>query len=200
MRGSVKINLFERFMILTEDEPYILFVHVPKTGGTTLQRWLSSEDLNNKKRVNFNFFDYSTFEEIQKITERYLDISKHFKFSIVRNPYDRAYSIYEQRGRDYSFEDFFKKEIHELPNILWGDTMTSYLKGGMEVAFKYEKYPEMISFLKNKFGLKGEPDIQSTPTDFKFAKIYEKNKHWVPIINEIYADDFRNFDYKMLSW
>jgi len=92
------------------------------------------------------------------------------------------------------------------------DTMTNYIKGGHFEAFKYEEYPQVVQHFKDKFGIKGEPEIENRNNsvntnepvyplkELKYLKIYENNRKLGSIVNELYAEDFKNFDYKMLPW
>ena len=186
-------------MFLSFEKPYILFIHVSKTGGTSLYEWLK-----NYKVVDY-LNDHVSYRDAEIILNRYINLNEYYKFSIVRNPYDRAYSAFvhdKKRGYSGTFEDCLKFRKNRT---------ATFLTEGIDEIFKYERYNEMVEKIKNKFGFEGEPIIFDNNTvntdydvyplqDFKYVKIYEKNKHLVPLINKIYADDFRNFDYKMLCW
>jgi hypothetical protein len=67
----------------------VLFVHVPKTGGTSISKFLIDRNLDNWVRVCPVRHDpYFILEENNNIDN--LD----FTFSTVRNPYTRMYSYY----------------------------------------------------------------------------------------------------------
>lgn len=196
-------------MIVTFRDPCIVFVHIPSTGGTALEKWFENNmDCPNKYKDRET--EHLSIEQIKIITSRRTSIKNHYKFSVIRNPYDRAFSIYKHIQRDGfegEFEHFMKKR--EFFPFFITDTMTNYLKGEiLDDVFKYEMYPEIIQCLKDKFHFKNDPKILNINhqypvypiEEFKYAKLYEQNRHWVPIVNEIYADDFRNFDYQMLPW
>lgn len=109
----------------------IVFVHIPKTAGQSitleLDRTLDLKSRNSKdllmgKNANGHpgpaHLDHCTYLEILNysgISEK--DISKFFKFSFVRDPLDRAFSIYKFWGSE---EDSFTKFVNkELLGRLW---------------------------------------------------------------------------------
>lgn len=93
-------------MIIEEKEyKKILFVHIPKTGGTSIKSYLNTNQLDTWKRTNPVGHDpYFQLEELNTITDN------TFKFAVVRNPYTRTYSYYKhfnlQNDLDFSFKEF----------------------------------------------------------------------------------------------
>lgn len=95
--------------MLLEDKR-ILFIHVPKTGGTTIGNIIhpnkiplvvSSDSLGRKysdilKGSRFHFSEHETFDYYkQHISDMGLSISDFFVFAFVRNPYSRLYSTWK---------------------------------------------------------------------------------------------------------
>ena len=83
----------------------IIFVHIPKTGGTTVENYLELMKgingygvIKNTAFQHFNWKDYLTLlgEDI------YLN---YFKFSIVRNPISRLLSEYYWTPLDFGYKN-----------------------------------------------------------------------------------------------
>lgn len=78
-------------------EPKFVFVHIPKTAGSSIQKWLHLSRFPDIKfptdwdgKVLWNF--HTTAKEYkQKLGATY---NNYYKFAFVRNPWDRMYSIY----------------------------------------------------------------------------------------------------------
>ncbi len=95
----------------------LIFIHIPKTAGTSLQELLFNKKIFNAHRKSLKI--------IKKIG-RYND---YYKFAIVRNPFDRLVSIYHYYilGGNGSYKDWkigktlskmgFKKFILNLNNL-----------------------------------------------------------------------------------
>jgi len=79
-------------MLVTICDPKILYVHIPKTGGSSFEKWIE-KSLSTPSRWQHKNIDHLYFDEIQVLTKRRFDIEKHYKFTISRNPYDRFYSM-----------------------------------------------------------------------------------------------------------
>lgn len=64
-----------------------IFIHIQRTGGTSIERWLQGEDqwniCHNVKHITTKFAKYRQYPE-------YYD--DYFKFTFVRNPYERVLS------------------------------------------------------------------------------------------------------------
>ena len=104
----------------------VLFIHIPKTGGSTISARLGPELFNTTLRdFNNNFEEYLTYEgqwvqhysyaDHQKIIS---NIESFLTFAFVRNPYDRIVSEYlyvKNNGctckepQTFSFEEFLEK-------------------------------------------------------------------------------------------
>ncbi|MEA5510386.1 sulfotransferase family 2 domain-containing protein [Crocosphaera sp. UHCC 0190] len=147
-----------------------LFIHVPKTGGNSLQNILShySEDkivIHGKhqdgierfevRNDNYEVTKHSTLKHYQEILEA--DIyQKLFKFATIRNPYDQMISWYfsPHRGVNEWVRQDFIYLIEEVPTLreYIGLPTTSFLKKmttkfGLSLKLKPPKLDRNIDFL-----------------------------------------------------
>ena len=76
-------------MTIVCKDPDIIFVHVPKTGGTSISEWLMENapgcKSNTVKTFYSKHYPYFLFDDEHK---------KYFSFGIVRNPWERMVSGY----------------------------------------------------------------------------------------------------------
>ena len=74
-----------------------MFVHIPKTGGQTIQEFFKMD------KINCHPDQESTHLTAKMILDLYPEFLDYFKFSIVRNPLDRFVSEYffSKRYRPY---------------------------------------------------------------------------------------------------
>ena len=73
-----------------------IFIHIPRTAGTAIEEWICGDDWWNIEKETKHLL-------ASQARELYKDHwDSYFKFSFVRNPWDRMVSCLE------SFEDFFK--------------------------------------------------------------------------------------------
>lgn len=101
----------------------LLFVHIPKTAGKSVRVAMGRinkdiYEVTNNKTTDGNY--HSTIDVCQK---QIPDFNSYYKFTVVRNPWDRVCSWY-----------FFRKEI--LANSLYKKT-TSRIR-------KFKKVPDII--------------------------------------------------------
>ena len=77
----------------------IIFIHIPKTGGTSIENYMNILNYNNPilkhgygtfKNISFQHFTYSDYNEFLGIHI----FKNYFKFSVIRNPYTRIISEY----------------------------------------------------------------------------------------------------------
>ena len=108
------------------DEPKFIFLHIPKTAGSSIQKWLHLSRFptveypdNWDGNVLWNLHETAN-DYYQKLGQSYSD---YFKFTFVRNPWDRLYSIYRflqtfpnpSTPVPKSFEDFvLAYDAHDL--------------------------------------------------------------------------------------
>ena len=170
----------------------IIFIHIPKTGGGTIEKSLGifGEDNNGSLKVNNNilygkesnkFLQHLTIQEIYKVKQK--ELSNYKKISFVRNPYDKIVSEYLWRMQVYG-----KKKI-EFKKYLFDEVIPR--KNGKKIFiqdfYKDESliplmdihYLEQYKFLVNKDG--------NFDTDFigKFENLEE--------------DFFKTFGFKILE-
>jgi hypothetical protein len=74
----------------------IIFLHPPKCGGTSIEQLLGFLE-ERQKNPNINFFKHASLREHIQEVSKISDPNKFFKFSIIRNPWDRAVSYYNHK-------------------------------------------------------------------------------------------------------
>ena len=165
----------------------IIFVHIPKTGGTSIAKMIWGKSLTLKEGKHYTIRDYY---------ERY-DTDGYYRFSFVRNPYARAQSYYKYliqhknpsrincSFRDWVFNmhgepmDLFLPQIH-------------FVDDSVEI-FKFENFTKSLNALNKKIKLmrsnvhnenKTTDAIKCNLTDGIKEKLYQ-----------IYKEDFKRFNY-----
>ena len=189
----------------------LIFIHVPKTGGTTVEHSLKLMEnmhgycvVKNTAFQHFNWNDYNTFLGSQIY-------NTYHKFSIVRHPVDRFISEYYWTPLPFgyknnaSFDNFLDTVENIVANNKFYDSLyhdhfqsQSYyiLDKNNEIRvdklFKFERFHEVTTYLSTFTDKPIEAQNKNNvidkivPTDSQLLKIYE-----------IYKEDFINFNYKL---
>jgi hypothetical protein len=188
-----------------------LFIGVPKTGTTSVQRTLQN--------VTDKYHDhYTYFEEYERHDKEILD--SFYQFSVVRNPYDRFVSMAYQWARDAKKHE---KDVNKICEMLRGMTRE-------QLDAKNEMFnPQWHYLWQENDGIKVKniwrfEDLNRCYEDF--ARIYnvhsrfkisptlkkenvsrartldwreELNSESIAIINDLYRQDFEIFGYERIE-
>lgn len=188
----------------------VLFIHIPKTAGLSLAAVLSEGGLDNWNRQH-SLMHHDPLWLLQKnntIGE------KCFIFSVVRNPFTRTFSLYKYYVRMMegfsvnktdslmSFE-FFLDSIKTKKNIFFTNivpsTQSYYLKDknnnmALNKIYRFENLKELekdlnITLPKINIGKYSTEDYKNAYT-----------KENISLVQEIYYEDFINFNYALDSY
>lgn len=106
-----RVNLLKEYL-RAKDQKKAVFIWIPKTAGTSLYNCLGATKLKsiykvkhrfaNKGIVTFGHMDYPELVKRRYISTQFDESA--YKFTFVRNPYDRAVSLY-----------FYSKKMKKLP-------------------------------------------------------------------------------------
>jgi len=208
-----------------------IFIHIPKTGGNSLQTFLIDSSSNVVKgkgnewgpTEGLSVFpekdvkhpeDWEIKHEDINYYYRYYSyglVDNYIKFSIIRNPYDRAISHYFfRKGRE--FPDFDKKEFiswltkaqlfnpnekHVVANVQ--KNQIDYLMFGgkmsMDYIIKFENLKEdlnKIPFIKN-MDLTDYPHLNASKRN-NYRDYYDDETK--SLVEKIYKKDLDYFKYK----
>jgi hypothetical protein len=162
---------------ISKDMVLQIFIHIPKTGGTSIETALCllkhgsgyGQDKNNKSMQHYLWRDY------KKKFDRVFNIS--YKFAVCRNPYDRVVSDYYwfpgigHKG-GHSMDEFIshcecvvRQELytttiyhdHFIPQHKY--IFDDNAKLMVNTLFRFENFGEIDNFLENKYGIKKVPKL-----------------------------------------
>ena len=189
----------------------LVFIHIYKTAGTSLRSAFTRID---RDCVEIGYGHASYYEIVEKLENRIV-------FSIVRNPYDWIYSLY-QYGKNYSSHPFhvycithsfdqFVKWFIANENILDTLNQTGQLNGRLQTqtdylslngklmvpnVMKMESLEYDINTFLKSIGYKGIRLDTLNSTQYEKPKDF--NRESIDLINKRYQSDFVNFNYVML--
>jgi hypothetical protein len=191
-----------------------LFIHIPRTGGSSVSMGLyGTQVFMHHSAAYFKAIDPEVF-------------SSSFKFTIVRNPWDRVVSVYHllKAGgsdvvevwnhdkyvelRDLSFDRFVadwlwprKDCLTSLDVCLWPQTYFTHSRNGeilVDCICRWEDLETDMVLLKEKHGL----DIMRLRINESINRIscdyrdYYQSHKTIQMISEIYSSDISAFGYK----
>lgn len=189
----------------------MLFIHIPKTGGTSIEKSMGNlAPLNLCVRAILPFLkvppEHFTYHNICALFgENFFD----YVFTVVRNPYQRIES--EFRMRSLLAKERFFKELPKFP--FWLEQTLDQAMRDRNVYANHlrpqiEFVGEGINVFRYEDGLDNVVNVISKNTGVKLSlpeeKILETNDfkaeiEWtsesIRLVNCFYADDFKCFSY-----
>ena len=174
-----------------------LFVHIPKTAGSSISKILNNNNLDNWNRAWPRHHDpYFYLKDTNNID------SNVFSFSVVRNPYKRTYSCFKEFNRTNGTNILFLEYLNNiLQNIISPNTPLLHLPQSFYIlednklqvnkAYRFENLQE----LELDFGWKlGNYNVGNYKID---SYVNDYNKEAVDIVKELYKTDFSFFEYSL---
>lgn len=160
----------------------MIFIHIPKTGGTSITCGLGIEPV----KENLHGTEYSHLTA-DKIKEAYPVLWKQFfKFTIVRNPFDRMVSEWAYQKKPRSFKDFVSgfsiTSTHFIPQH-------HFINDEVKI-FRFEEY----EVLKEELEKKGcyIPHMNKSAHG-EYREHYDEETRVA--IEEAYKEDLKQFGY-----
>jgi hypothetical protein len=189
-------------------EKKILFLHVTKTGGTSIEYFFdmfNSDSLYNPKNIYLFAPQHYPLEVLKKII---VDYDRLFKFCFVRNPYSRMLSEYFYSKKETIFDpdDFHEWLIIFLSRrIDHNELQSRYVDETINFVGRFETLQSDFEELKIKLiDFWGGSGI-AEPENFRTKNLEHLNASTIncsemkqeskDIIADFYKEDFINFGY-----
>lgn len=189
----------------------ILFIHIPKTAGTSVNHVLREYNTDNWKRDE-RYNNHDPYFLLQK-NNSLIDEKKEFVFSIVRNPFTRSYSSFKHFNRinelNVSFDIFLDiclsrsnkfptpdREFWKTPMIFYPQSSFLYKKDGSlkkNNIYKFEDIRSVEKKLSRILNVKMRFPLLNMGDSSNYYESY--TPHNVEKVLEIYSIDFHNFNY-----
>lgn len=171
-----------------------IFIHIPRTGGTSIENLLGKVNEGDKHKSLFSL-------------EKKVDISSFFKFSFIRNPWDITISKYVapyyckiNKLSNKSFL-YFLENYFPAPNEA-GDSFHDYFDPSkMDYIGRFETREKDLDYISNKIGIELDPkfsvkqkEMQRTRSKKHYTEYYDDETR--EIVAQKYAQDIERFGYK----
>ena len=185
------------------DEHKVIFIHIPKNAGTSIETYFANESVRIQPRK------HADIHEIKRDFKN--SYNNYKKFTIIRNPYDKMVSWYfylkRNLGENHNVIEFndwiidlFITHKSVFPFKFWhANDPVSFLKNQHEwiddtvVVIKYENLnKEINSFFNKKIDL---PVINKS-NHKHYLNYY--NKYALDIVYNRYKKDFKKYNYKKI--
>lgn len=202
-------------MIISHEKKFV-FVHVPKTAGTSITHTLknyasysvSSEyKIAGKRILHKSLKKHAHAKEIRKYMKKD-QWREYFKFAFVRNPWDLFVSLYfwlknhsphsKIRQKNILFKQFITNFYHNQDKaVLMGQGQKPFIfdarKCLVDYVGKYETLESDVGAISSRLGVSlSLPHIFKTDHK-KYKKYYNSRTH--DMIAKVCAEDIRIFNY-----
>lgn len=202
---------------MIDHENKFIFIHIPKTGGTALSEILleggaASIEPDEKYKIGHRkdqSLVHMTFQELSKDLNS--SFEDYYKFTIIRNPWDRAVSLWASKfkNKGWSFVQFLNiienKDQKILDKVFINHNIGRSMirpqhdfvfinnKNMLDKVYRFEDFENSVEHIKNKLGFEKEIEKINASKRTHYSDYYnEKTKRQ---IEKIYKKDIITFDY-----
>ena len=200
-------------MALINNNRKAIFVHIYKTGGTSIRKLLSGFECCDLHCPAWHVRAYLDSTEDSRIWNEY------FKFAVVRNPYDFVVSLYHHihNSTEHAWHNAATGTIDQFVLSLMTNHFNNSLFHGYQffqtqwqcvsefdevILDKVYRFEELHKAFKDLSYRVGTEDVvlhlNKTPTRKSRDFIAELSGESIEIINELYAEDFLHFQYSKI--
>jgi len=192
-----------------------IFIHIPRTAGTSIEKWIGGSDWwvteNNTKHL--------IASRAKEIYAEYWD--DYFKFSFIRNPWDRMvsmlkygnhYGVCISKDKDIDISRYIKNygypitveydnrfskrednitESH-LPHAVYGNILDEDLN----FIGKFENLNNDVAFLKSRLNIDNTFNYKAekSPKRSQYKNYYTSDSR--QLIEDLYRRDIEKFNYQ----
>jgi hypothetical protein len=179
-------------MIIKLHDRKVLFVHINRTAGTTVENLFGTPS-----------WDHRTLKEYLR---DYDDLSGIYKFSIVRNPWDKEISDYfhhkRMKNSNFSIHEYFAQSEftpgdpdfkYHSNQMEWLTDATGTMK--MDNIIRFESFESDLLYVLNILGVKftNIPKLNSTMHD-NYRSYYTDELR--KFVYDLYEKDINYFNYE----
>jgi len=185
-----------------------IFIHIPKTGGTTILKTLNNG--RNAIRYHTPYMDFLKYNPVL--------FNEFYKFSFVRNPFDKIYSAYsylcgggdqdtdlplsDEINRYKDFDDFvvngLAEGLYRSHNLFRAQSyfVTAHDEKVMvDFVGKLEQFSQDWKIVADKLKLPQNPGFTNKSNRLNdYRKAYKKTKT-IEIIDLLYKQDLKRWGY-----
>lgn len=210
-------------MILRKEK--IVFIHISKCGGTTVEKFLGGNSLITHN-TNYDFaLGWCPVRKIHMQHAKPSELIRHellshsewesfYKFTVIRNPYERILSDYFWTKKNLKIEDSFENFVLKKgrfynflnrtnkPNPKYrGDHLNSLSDYFDDSLAKYDDVIELpdltsrLTELNSEFNLSGKVTNQNKAVAKRLHYSLYFNNQSIQLINDIYTNDLQRFKY-----
>lgn len=183
----------------------IAFIHIPKTGGQSIIR------LFDFKRDQSHFYGHYSINQIKEK----INLDHFYKFSFVRNPFDRLLSDFSFRPQNgpflktlklnqYNFENFIHKLYqYQIINLTHFDTTKANLnpqsdfitsQTNLDFLGRFENFQNDLNFLLQKFNIHKPICHANKSKHLNYKNYYSSTTK--KIVEIMYEVDLNKYNYQ----
>lgn len=190
----------------------LLFIHPPKTGGTSVQEWLLHNATSAKKCNNLRHVSLETL--VQR-----LNLEDPFSFATVRNPYSRVISAYfydqeiaksradylqshpNQEGGKHGtleenlmlIEEYSKGFRHYIETHMRLKPQIEYTEG-VSLILKIEEVNQKFKIIQKLCQSKAPLPVLNTSKHDHYTSYYDKKTK--KLVNRLFINDINEWGYE----
>lgn len=182
-------------MTIMTKNPKTTFIHIPKTAGTSISRWLLTQGKGQWKFQNTHGGKHAPISLIRKLYPGDLG----FTFVSIRNPWDRlvsGYYYYRKRRKlqDLTFEQFvLRRDWHSL-----NKAQSEYFESkDVQTIIRLENIHEDFKPIQDLFNRSHKPlPRENRSTRDNDYRQYYINNEMIETVARRHAADIQRFGYK----
>lgn len=194
----------------SSEEKHFIFIHVPKTGGTSVKKILSEKLEIKDIKFDGEYVKYNKDTHLKMNLNSFKKYNNYFKFVFVRHPYDWIKSYYNfHHNKNKFYKQICNKNVSNTITDTfddWLDTLTSFnqtdfFTDGNKILVdkicRLENFDEEIIFLLKKFNLntKYEKTRMKNAKKFNMDTVKELTENQKLKIQKICKKDFELLGY-----